>query len=528
VLDAARRVGLLRGEAFEIRPLEHHLAGRELWKRIREDGTFPREVRLDDINPREALKSAGARAGDDPRWSAAVSTALREPAGKRTLGDRLSVAAHVLTPTHIASSPELRARLVEVVAALVATDDVERVRCLEALSRQPELIDPDLPDTADLFEWIASRGSPGAVGWLLELLIRHRGLRRQYRQILLRTVNRVLDEGRATRQTQALLARFLPNGRWVRPMLGIGRVVLVVLGYYLTYAVAWTAALLLLIPVYEAMAPRRLQRLGFTGLWAWGHTVIPLLGSLWAARELLRPRQEEGTGPQRWWMRFLSYLVIVFGVRLTWEVMQILGTTPPQAWQARSEALLIVTPFVAVVIAVILLQRVKTTRQEPVATSSPSSADRIVREGAGNKPLVLIVLATIGGPGLTLVAGDAVWAVVVGVAGTVLVFVEARLWKPLRSARRAKRRMRELVREGLSADVHSAVTDIFGKIADTSRPTWERNAYVDSLSEVHFDDELRQDLEALYDDLPPGPVYARLTYVVLQAHHEYLKGRRPG
>jgi NACHT domain len=521
VVEAGRQAGLLRGMVFEIRPLMHHLAGKELWNRIRVSGVLPPEVRFDDINTREALKSASAQAGEDPSWTAAVCAALREPAEKRALGDRLSVAAHTLTRAQIESSDELRIQLVAVIAAQIVTDDVERIRSIEAVGRQPALLDPQLPSTTELFDWIARRGSSGAVSWLLELLIRHRSLRRRHREVLLRTLWRILNQGQFSRHLQSLLARFLPHAQWVRLALGPGRVALLGLGYYLSYLAAWTGALLVLVPIHHGLDSGWLDRYGFVGLWFRGQGLVPLVASVWMARALLRPRVDDGIGVQRWWTRFAAFLVIIFGLRLLWGLLEVLSFLPPLWWRARSSVLVIALPFVLVGAVIVIRQRSGNpgVKVAPSGEVSPSSSD------ANDRAHVFVVIATFGLVTLAFLLGELAWAAVLGAVGLAVLAADRFLLAPLRAVRRMKRRVRKLVREGLSVDLNTMISEIFSRIADSDRPVWERNAYVDSLSEVHFDDDLRLDLESLYASLPSGPVYARLTDVVLRAHHEYHKER---
>jgi hypothetical protein len=521
VAEAAQQAGLLRGAEFEVRPLSHHLAGKELWRRVRDTGGLPPEVRLHDINAREALKSAGAQAGVDPRWTKAICGALAAPAGKRVLGDRLTVAAHVLTPEQIASSDELRTRLVEVIGTQAKADDVERIRCLEALSRQPALLDADLPGTAELFDWIAEHGSPGVVGWMLELLLRNRSLRRRHPRALGRAVRSLADQGRFNRQFHAVAARFLPTAWWVRPVVGASRLVTTGLGYYLAYLVAWTAALLIMVPIHRGLESGWLESVGVVGVWLQGQALLFPVVTVYVARLLLRPRPEDGVGAQRWWTRVLVFVTIMFGIRLLWGVVEVLGYLPPRWWRARSDVLPIILPFVLGATAIALLHRSRTPRATRSDGNLPSHDD-----DTRDVPRVVISVAVVGSVALAFFLDELGWAVLLGVTGVLLLVADVFLLGPLRAVRRTKRLVRTLVREGLAADLHATVGEIFDKIADGERPTWERNSYVDSLAEVHFDDDLRLDLEALYASLPPGPVHTHLTDVVLRVHHEYRKSGR--
>jgi hypothetical protein len=517
VVDAATEAGLLRGTEFEIRPLAHHLAGKELWHRVEATGGLPPEVRLDDINVRETIKSAGSHAGADPRWAAALSAALGAPGGKRTRGDRLSVAAHVLAPSHLATSEALRVRIVSVIRAQVAADDVERVRSLEALGKQPALLDPDLPDTADLFTWITERGSPGAVGWLLELFVRDTAVRRRYRALLRALVGRILDRGHFTSQVQSLLSRLLAGVRSLRPVVSGSRFGLLGLGFYLSYLPAWTAAMLVLLPVHHGLDSGWPQTLGLAGLWVAGQSLGYVVVSVWFARSLLLPRDDRG--PERWWTRFAVFVAIIFATRVVWDVFNVLIAIPPAKWMARSAALLLVLPFVVAVAVLVGWQWFRRPTRAAGSGTDDMAGRWRVYVGTTTVILSVFVVFFLDEPWL---------GVVFGLAGLALVAVDTIVLQPRQTRRRTRQHIRRLAREDMTRDLHAAVSAILRRIADDKLPVLVRVAYVDGLSEVHFTDALRHKLEATYASLPPGPVYTRLTDVVLRAHHEHCKERSAG
>lgn len=79
-VDAAERASIARdapgGLRFEIRPLLHHLAGRELLRRLQEKEPLPKSVRLDDINLRDIFQSTSTQAGADTAWTQFVADEL--------------------------------------------------------------------------------------------------------------------------------------------------------------------------------------------------------------------------------------------------------------------------------------------------------------------------------------------------------------------------------------------------------------------------------------------------------------------
>lgn len=348
------------------------------------------------------------------------------------------------------------------------------------------------------------------------------------------------------------------------------RIALLGAGYYLTYVLAFAAAMAALMPMYAVARPEGWDdSYGFadmvlpgfdpTNLRLQGQRLVYILITFWIAQRVLRSRAKEGLGPRRWWTRYPLLVLLVAGVRLLMGLVLLLNATLPRVslfslnWAPLRWILMVAgTTLVAVGLAS-MRSRGRVTPGSPrrrarktaqagthAPPAAPGTVTRIQPTAVMSLGLTLEMIihrltTRTGGPRQRLLVGAAaalatsvpaflVGGLPFGAAALLLVPTFLVLDKLLLAELRMKKAVLEQGRESMRRDPHGTCRRTLAKIEDDTLPTWVRRAYVRVLREVpFFDDDMRLALEECYATLPPGPVRDDLTDIVLQALHAHLK-----
>jgi hypothetical protein len=584
IIRAACAAGLLTQGAttpvFEIRPLLHHLAARDLLRRIRHasGNGLPARIRLEDLNAREVFRALSDQAGCDQRWLRIIRQGLDAPATLRVRGDRLAFAAYAVTDTQLECDEHLRGSLERQVELLAMKgDDVERERALDALERRPALLDPKIPSVTLFFARIITGGSDSALSWLLMLFARDRIIRRRFRRHWWAALGRAMDKGILGRLLLLLLMRRLPHLRIVEPLLYGARYVLLFAGHYGTYVAAWMVASVGLLPLYR-LNPNltspvygRLSEVGLAELWRGQFTpdlrfqlgrLLPLIVTFYVPRHYLLQRAKEGLGLSRWWRRYLILAGTTVGLRFGWGVMvvvwqlPVLGVVfrillvgvvfavlvamasgqsstpaggsaarphptqgPPGLGPTTGSAVLIKGP-VPVLLPSDEMALQLATLASGVRTTPRKSALRVWLSGGFVALWLVVIVAGLLRGGVAFALGLA--ALGLGAAMTYVYLVQ-----PVRHCRQLKREIRRQVREGLTEDLQATFRAVLHEVGVADHPDWIRSIYVDALAEVRFDAALLDELERFYSknfpDAKHARTKARLTRLILDARHEVQK-----
>jgi len=492
----------------------------------------------------------------------------------RKRGDLLWVVSYSLLPDQVAADKRLRRILANLIAYLVRDgDDLERRRCLSALERQPFLLDGRQVETKLMFAWIVTRGSEGAVGWMLQLLVRNRQIRRGNGKALLAAVSRALDQEVMLTQVLAFVARRLPQTRFYRGLLWASRYVILALGFFLAYLVVWSVVhlfyLLLFSPNYypsftlpefwlnqfNSLAPRILLLRVVAAYWG-----------VYLPYRWIRRRVNEGLRPDSWWTRKATFFAMALVARLAF--VGFIDVLPALAQEAHVPRIfLIVLSFglvggglVASIIGIVGWLRGKYASHAPPKIAGGAglstknvesdalpriSVTPLGRMSAETVSSIALNLSITEPPrpsrykplwlpgavftiffGMGFVSFGLIGGALLGTVSAILVsVVKSFILNPLDRVREIKRGVAESAARFARKDPYFAFLGMLEKVADVGIPRWLRLAYLDAMREVSFTKQMREDLEEVYATIEPGAVRDAMTLVVERAHHEVEKAR---